>query len=79
MSAPKWAKGMRRLAVGVYVDADHALHLDEAALCQALCVPYTLDNAEIVKRLALAAIREMWGVAPPCEVVHEYEDERPCN
>jgi hypothetical protein len=50
MSVPKWAVGMRVLTPGVYVDKDQGLHLDERELCRQAGAPYTLRNAETVRK-----------------------------
>lgn len=57
---PAWAVGMRKLCIGLYVDADGNLHVSREELCEALGLPFTEANAKSAERLALDVIRENW-------------------
>jgi hypothetical protein len=54
-----------------------AIHVDEEAVCSALGVPYTAENAEIIQRITQEAISELWGITLPCQIIDERED--PCK
>jgi len=49
---PEWARGIEEIAPGVYVDADQAMHLDTARLCEAHGYPPTQANQDAIARAA---------------------------
>jgi hypothetical protein len=50
---------MEKHGPGVYSEADgKTLHISEFELCEALGLPYTRENAEMVEAAAKEAIRE---------------------
>jgi hypothetical protein len=79
MRAPKWAVGMQRLQVGVYLDARNQIHLDHKAICRELKMAYTKENALKIERAfaglmlkktanpAAAVVRVIQVVDPPEE------------
>ena len=74
MSAPKWAVGMQKIGPGIYADKTAAIHLDEAELCEHMRVPCTPENAEVLRRAAIEAVRRVWGkAAPPITCVDDEE------
>ena len=63
MSAPKWAVGMQRLALGVYVQGG-TLHFDTVELCGVMGVPPTKENQDAAEDAALRSLREAFGDIP---------------
>jgi hypothetical protein len=66
MGAPKWAKGMERIAAGLYYDkAEGALHFDTYELCEVARVPYTEENCAWLRAMAEKTLAETgWGNIP---------------
>lgn len=62
MSAPKWAVGMERIGLGIYVDQHKTLHIDERELCESQGYPYTEHNAELLRAAAIEAMQQWKGL-----------------
>lgn len=45
---PAWAKGMRKLASGIYIDGSNAMHICELEICESAGVPYTEAASKII-------------------------------
>ena len=60
MRTPEWAVGMRKVGVGVYVDASGYPHLDLAAICVAAGFPPTPENIRIPGEAARELASKQW-------------------
>lgn len=49
-TTPAWAKGMRKIAAGIYVDRSGNIHLSQAEICQYFGVPPTKANCDTIVR-----------------------------
>ncbi len=54
---PAWAKGMRKLGPGIYIDGQTA-HFDANEVCEAMGVPPTPENLETAEKAAVDAFAE---------------------
>jgi anaerobic selenocysteine-containing dehydrogenase len=74
--SPAWAKGMRKLGPGIYLDSSGALHFSMGELAESLGVPNTEENARIIQESAEAAIREVFGTGLPTTIVESPGETR---
>lgn len=63
MSAPKWAKGMRRIGPGIYVNG-RELHLSHEEIASSLGVPLTPETARLIEETARETVRELLPGVP---------------
>lgn len=69
MSAPQWARGMRQLKPGVYIDErENSIHMQADLYLQHLGVAVTRQNIENAQRGLALAIEEVCGKVPVIEV-----------
>jgi hypothetical protein len=71
---PVWAKGMRKLAPGVYVDTRNALHVSEREICENFGMPYTKENSRIIEETVEKVLRQVFGKVPQTSVVESREE-----
>jgi hypothetical protein len=70
---PPWAKGMRKLGPGVYLDSKKAIHVCEREICDDFGVAYTKENSNIIEETVKEALAEVFGKMPPITVVTSRE------
>ena len=66
---PEWAKGMRKIGPGCYVDAANNMHVSEAEICEAFGVRYCPENSAIIEDVVRQVVREMYGDGPETRIV----------
>ena len=66
---PGWAKGMRKLGPGVYVDDKNAVHVSEGEICEYYGVPFTKENSAVIEETVRAALRQIYGKDLPTKIV----------
>lgn len=60
MPAPRWAVGMRKLGIGMYLDSQDAIHVSTEEICEHFNVEPTPWNVEAINAAALDAIHRFW-------------------
>lgn len=69
---PDWARGMRKLGPGIYLDSKAVMHVSERELCEHFNVPYTAANVRIIEETLQASIKREFGKEIPTNrVTHE--------
>jgi hypothetical protein len=68
VSAPKWAVGMRRIGIGMYIDSSDALHFDPVEVCAALGWPINPVTIRAVQDAAVEVVRKAYGNLPVSHV-----------
>jgi hypothetical protein len=70
---PAWARGMRKIGPGMYIDGANAFHFSGKELCEAFDVPHSAENERVARETAVQVIREQFGDLP-VTVVDEEDD-----
>ena len=71
---PAWAKGMRKLGAGIYVDSNNAMHVSEREICDAMGVMYNRLNSRVIEETVQKALREVYGKVPPTTIIESPEE-----
>ena len=66
---PPWAKGMRKLGPGVYVDNKNEINVSEAEICEYYGMPFTKENSAVIEETVRAALRQVYGKDLPTKIV----------
>lgn len=64
---PAWALGMQKIGIGMYVDANRALHISHDELCEYFDMPLTDESTRRITDAFRKSWAQVYPDAPPPE------------